>query len=417
MAPMAGDVSTEAIRDYFLTSSTGRAEPDRPSPLFAGRESAIDAIMGSAEKLLRATGPKANLSTVVHGAPGSGKSELLLQLRERLTAREAGDPPIVVVSGGAELLTEAAVFAEALGKQIAPNLLDRLRNKVGLPQGANISLGPFGAGYDRKTDELPRSEVARLNKFARDFGKRATRPVIVLMIDEAQTKLRTARHSPETFVLPFHLAEIDLRVLPVYAGLGNTLGELRECGVSRLADGTRHLMRRLKTTEVTGMSDEALYALTGQPMDKVRRWTDEIVTYAQGWPMHLNHALQAVAGRAAPDWTLDESGFSDAMGDAKRKRARYYADRLYACRKLRPEMFPPWATLFDNEASATESDVARALRLSEPDAETLVDQAVKAGLLEPVQPGRYASPIPSLIDYVNALQRSVGHGANGLGDE
>ena len=65
-------------------------------------------------------------------------------------------------------------------------------------------------------------------------------------------------------------------------------------------------------------------------------------------------------------------------------------------------------------AEATGADVSKALRISREDADALVEQAVQAGLLDAVKSGRYASPIPSLIDHI-AHQQPTGYGAKGLG--
>lgn len=394
----------QAIREYFLETS-GRAERGRPNPLFAGRDEAIQSILRSVERLSRSTGPMESLSTVLYGAPGSGKSEMLAQLRERLGAFET-DLPIAIVSGGADVLTESASFGAAVYEQLDAAAKRRLRNTFKWDI-TNLTLGPIGLTADRKDDRpLPSSERTRMRKVAMDINTGARHPIIVLLIDEAQAKLRTAFQSRRgNHVLAFHEGDFGLKVLPIYAGLGNTLDALRECDVSRLGDGMRHPLRRLPDPELGGMAEEALTALTGRP-DAVRRWADKMVEYAQGWPMHLSHGLRAVASRSSPGWTLNESGFRNAMRDAERKREQYYGDRLYACPQLQPEMFAPWATLFENEAVATQAEVSGALRLSRKDGGALVKQAVGAGLLEEVEPGRYASPIPSLIDHIEGQGRT-----------
>ena len=391
-----GEDRNQAIRTYFLENS-GRAELGDANPLFAGRDEVLNAILRSAERLSRSAGPMANLSTVVYGAPGSGKSELLAQLRERLNALKT-DSPVAVVSGGAELLTEAAAFGGAVYEQLGHETKGRLRDKFRWDVGT-LTLGPIGISAHRENGAPPISQSARIRKVALDLDSGAHRPVIVLLIDEAQARLREARSNPDNFVLDFHMGEVPLKVLPVYAGLGNTPGALSECDVSRLGDDMRHPMSRLSDPDLAAMAGDALNALTGQAPDTIRRWSDEIVNHAQGWPMHLSHVLKAVAGKSAPNWSLDDRGFRDAMTGAERKRTLYYSDRLYACPELKPSFYAAWASLLKDGRPVDESDIARSLNVSDQAAETLARRAVGAGLLEP-GPYGYVSPIPSLLDHI-----------------
>lgn len=305
------------IRAYFA-ETTARAEIDRPSPVFAGRDGAIGPILRDADRLSRAQGPKANLSTVLYGAPGSGKSELLAQLRARLTAMHPSGSPIAVVSGGVALLTDAgalgAAVYEALGSESRKNLRDRFGWNI-----AGLSLGPVGLSLDRKDDRPPGVEENRLRKVAGDINESARNPTVVLMIDEAQGELREAAGASDNFVLAMHKGEAHLKLLPIYAGLGDTPRLLADCHVSRLGYGKDHLMRHLEAHDVAAMAEEALAALAGR---SPHRWVDAIVDHTQGWPMHLTNVLSAVAERATPEWTIDDNGFLDAMRGADRTATR-----------------------------------------------------------------------------------------------
>ena len=88
-------------------------------------------------------------------------------------------------------------------------------------------------------------KTARLRRFVRELNVKVGRkPTVVLLVDEAQRKLHAVadRTGADNFVGAFHDAEIDLKVLPVYAGLGHTPDELRRCGVSRLELKRVHLL-------------------------------------------------------------------------------------------------------------------------------------------------------------------------------
>ena len=395
---MTNGTRRRAIRTYFL-EAPARAETNRPNPLFGGRDDAIEPILRDVGRLARSPGPLANLSTVIHGAPGSGKSELLEQLRAHAGEMNM-DPPVAVVRGDAGTLTDAAAFGAAVCEALGERARKRLRDTFEL-EGGDIALGPLGLTVGRKDAPSPRSERALMREVAGGLNAAANHPTIILAVDEAQGELRDALKARESLVLSLHKGETGLKVLPIYAGLGNTADELQECGVSRLGDGKRRLMRRLPDSDVAAMADEALEALTGLEGLAAVRWVDEIVEYAQGWPMHLSHALRSVAERAAPDWSLDGGGFRDAMRDAGRKRVRYYGDRLRRAEpELRPPMYAAWAGLFGNGNAAYAEDIAAALGLSDDDAYELAGKAVAAGLLERTGMGEYISPIPSLADHI-----------------
>ena len=386
----------QRIREHYLKDSD-RAEIE-PSPVFAGRDKVIEQVLSSVERLTHSPTPRPNLSTVLYGAPGSGKTETMTQIRRRLERMSTPEHPIAVIDAGRDTISEAEAFAADLEEQIDANPDNPLRYI--LDRGGSIGIAGLFQGSIGPKSRDPSSELARMKRLARTIRMTGNNPTIVLMIDEAQQKLNDARDANvRTFAMPFHMGETALKVLPIYAGLGNTPDELARVGVSRLRKGTRHLMRRLSDEYIAGMATEALHAMTGQDDETVQVWSEAIMDKTQGWPMHLNHILGAVAQRAHATWWLDDHEFGKALQDAGRERSQYYGDRLKACRMLKPEMFTAWAGMLKDGRPVTEWDVAEALELSKQDAEALVTQAVKAGLIEPER-SMYIAPIPSMVDHI-----------------
>ena len=407
MTESAPETRKRAIREFFLAKSD-RAKMDQPNPLFAGRDRVIDSVLHDVGRLERSHRPIGDLSTVLHGAPGAGKSETLAQLRARIHALRF-DSPVAIVEGGVDVLTDARALMQSLREQSPPRLRERLKDAWRTMAEVRGGTGGAGLSVGLRPPEPPMWEVTRLKDFARTIGPPEKQPTIILFIDEAQKEVRRAASRDEDFAMAFHKGQAGLKVFPIYAGLGDTLDALRDCGVSRPEDGKRHPLRRLPNRHVAAMAREALIALTGAHSPELGRWANRIVEYTQGWPMHLSHALGAIAERAVPDWRLDNGKFSEAMRDASAKRARYYDDRLNACSRLRPGMHGRWARLFANGFRANVDHVAKAMGLSEDDADSLVAQAVEAGLLE--RDGTlYLSPIPSLIDHIEGLDREARRG-------
>lgn len=406
----------QTIRDYYLDSS-GRAESARPNPLFAGRNTELDSVLRSAARLDRSAAPIENMTAVFYGAPGAGKSELLSQLRVRLGALDTRQP-IVCLRGDIELLTNADAFAEALIRALArPGAKARMTlGAKNIAVGARLDVpGQIGAGLNVAVERGTGGDgdSGRLKRLTAEPYRKAGSPVVVLLVDEAQKKLESVS-GLQNFVLPFHLGETGMKVLAIYGGLGNTLYELGQCGVTRPGDHMCHLILRLDDRHVTDMARQALRATTGQSPDVIDEWASVIAEYAQGWPMHLSHALKAVAGQAHPNgWTLDGAGFHDAMRDAEAKRVRYYGDRLQACDDLDAGQYARWARTLRRIEQVDAGHMADALDLPRSEAKRLVRQAVRAGLLEPVpEGGAYVSPIPSLLDHIESRGRARARSAS-----
>ena len=395
-----------AIREY-LAEHDDRAETDHPNPLFAGREKVMRSTLLSLDRLIAAKRPMPNLTTVVYGAPGAGKSEILEQLRARV-AKMATDAPVIAMDAGSAELTRASAFASTLAR-IAPEAVSRTRGGRRTRWDLEVGVESIRAKFRREVDNTvasSRSEIERLNNLAdnlHEYG--GDPPVIVMLIDEAQGELNDVARTPGNFVMPMHVGKIRLKVLPVCAGLGNTLDALRECGVTRLASGRRHSVGRLRESAARTAAAEALHALAGQGHDILGRWADKTVEVTQGWPMHMSHVFKAAAARARPErWALDDDGFKAALRDAEQERVRYYDDRLAACPALKRRDYRDWAKLVEGmgHVGIDSHQVSEALSIPEDQAETRIAQAVRAGLLEQAGGDAYTAPIPSLTDHIAA---------------
>ncbi len=402
------DDRARAIRDYFLDTS-GRAEPTAPNPLFAGRDTEIDSILHYASKLDRSDTPLANMTALLYGAPGAGKSEILVQLREALTI-SASENPVVLLAGGAELLTEAAAVSTAIYEAAPAPLRNALRHGGWSIDRLSMNVGPVGVVASPKEAPAPVSEVTKLRKIARDLKDAGggLAPTVIFLIDEAQAELAEAQERPDRFVRALHKGETGLKTLTIYGGLGNTEVELGKCGVTRPGDHMMFLLERLEDKHVVDTARRALSVTTAQLPKAVDEWATEIVDYAQGWPMHLSHALRAVAERAhSRGWTMDAAGFASAMRNATHRRDAYYNARLRAGGgTLDPDQYAPWAEMFKDHDRVHEGTVGDALGLSRAKAREVTARAVRAGLIEPYGPW-YVSPIPSLIDHIEGLGREM----------
>ena len=397
---------TQAIRDYFEWNHD-RADASEPNPLFAGRDEELNEVLRYAGALDRSDTPRSNMTGLIYGAPGAGKSEILVQLKVALGATESENPPIVI-NGTGDILMNAGAFAKALYKAAPEPIRGHLREQGWRLDSASVKLGPVGLTARREPDRLPLGgQIDALNDIARHLREAngGLMPTVVLLIDEAQAKLaKVARYPAAHYVLELHLGETDLKTLTVYGGLGNTPDALADCGVTRPGHQMRFPLRCLENPTVRNIAVEALAATTGHAHHAIDEWADTIVAFADGWPAHMNTAIRAVADRArANDWRLDRGGFNAAMTRAHELRRQYCSDRLQRCKSLRPEQFSAWAGLFDGRAFVTEGTIRESLKIDAPEAEALTRKAIHGGLLEQRDPGCYIPPIPSMVAHIAAL--------------
>ena len=402
---------TQAIRDYFERNHD-RAESSEPNPLFAGRDRELNRVLHYANILDRSETPRSNMTALLYGAPGAGKSEMLVQLKAALRATESENPPIVI-DGNGDILMDAGALTTALYTAAPEHIKCNLRDRGWKLNAVSMKFGPIGLTAPREPDQpAPSGQVAALNGVAHQLREvnGGLMPTVVLLIDEAQAKLAmAARHPDEQYALSLHLGETGLKALTVYGGLSNTKNMLDRCGVTRPGHHMNFLLRRLEDDTVYDTAAEALAATTrGADEGTLAAWANDIATFTQGWPAHLSTALHPVIARARENgWSLDRDGFDEAMTVAGERRREYYADRLERCPDLRRPMRKQWVRLFrieEGEQCPDETDVAAEFGLSLQDADALVDSAVAAGLIEPTPDG-YISPIPSLLDHIEDTAR------------
>ncbi len=104
------------------------------------------------------TAPLKNLTRVLYGAPGAGKSEILLHLRERAEALSTPERPVWVVEGSADMLHDAEAFEAQLHRQLPNELRRRLWRQADLSGGLNLEFASLS---------VSRRDVPKLPEFTR----------------------------------------------------------------------------------------------------------------------------------------------------------------------------------------------------------------------------------------------------------
>ncbi len=322
-----------------------------PALYFVGRREVISEIektVGQIDKLIRDRSPAEivesginlsdQLTWLVQGAPGAGKSALQSHLR--MTWAKQADSPIAFKVSTKDLKNEASL-TELIANNIkkgGAEILNRIRV---LELGGSFRW--VGLGGDVKTTEaqqrgpLTMRDLWRLyDKSLSDFIKEQFpekyyleqtaakfRPV-VLMIDEIQN----LKPAGEGLLEHLHLGDHGLPILSVLAGLAWSQSRLAEAGISRLSDEhvetlgalakeetTEALRRMLEEHDIVGFQDAEI-------VEKIARWSN-------GWPQHLHNYMRAFAGELArKEGLLDEVDETEVRKVGGRRRKNYYVQRL-----------------------------------------------------------------------------------------
>ena len=387
-----------------------------PPPVFVGREGVISDILAAAERTRRPGGGRQGepgMTRVVQGAPGSGKSSVLAEIRSRLLGMENDAAPRLLTVSSTRLATEAGVSdvlaaiaaAARTGNKgwraIGGDVFARIRRDV---DGISVA----GAGVTLRAQDIPDpAALAALERTLR--GGTWPRPVI-LAVDEAQN-LPPDKHAPAGRLFRgIHEADPGLPLTLVLAGLGDTPDRAGRMGLTRglkqhplggLSGGeTEELMRGFCTRfgiESAGAEDR-LAALASP---------------CEGWPRHLHFALQAFgsATLAAGGDTARIAWDGVFAAAADSRRAYYRAQRDAAMRRSGNLV---GAVMLGLDRRRSEMDVIKIIErkasFSLPeggwslppgaDAHSFFEHLVHRGALQMDEAGRLHCPIPSFRSFL-----------------
>ena len=397
---------------------TDRAEVGR-EPFFRGRDREFE-VFRKAANSLRA-GQTGGNTMIFQGAPGAGKSALMGECMEAVRRHSTPEAPWVAVSinpgslqspvyvveamvsaANAESerlrqITSGSVATKTLGNLL--NLARKLYRELARRGGGAFGLSVGGRRDGSVTAEQIFHNAAPLLK---NFH-------IVVFVDEAQNS--PAESTTRDVLDCLHRASQGIPLMAAFFGLSDTQDVLRQCGLSRFADGRIVNLEPLAHEDAACAIGDALvaYDFAGTSEDRAI-WVERLAELSQGWPQHINR-VSVAAARVL----LEQGGrmegclLEQALQRGQERKDDYYAGRL-AAGSARAWVYKQMALAAEERDGVLSYD--RIDRLTEgarnKTGET-VDQfltdALHAGLLAPANnlPDHYNIPIPSLADYLRAL--------------
>ena len=368
------------------------------SPIFVGREREIEHVTRQADLAGEAHAEGRNTqgaTIVITGCPGSGKSAFLGHFARTFAKLELTNTVLIPVECSHLELT--ARNKKELQADLAELATEK---KNGLHETFQALLKDAGQAL-----KLPNTFERLEQKIGNEAGKRT---VVCLLVDEIQNV--TEASAPAIQML--HTRAFSPPVLPIYAGLDDSVDELKRTGrISRLSANAHMTMGALRegcAAEATERLFER-YRVRGDAGTRAA-WAKAIDDEALGFAQHLHVALQAACGVL-----IDSRGTARAEDAAEVKhRARAGRERFYASKITDAVKVHAHAVLdvvhraTRTKTPLTEMDLAEwakesmnkharlSMEYSNDEALALVERMRRQGILHLSAQDRAAVPIASL---------------------
>ncbi|MCY4152302.1 MAG: ATP-binding protein [Aestuariivita sp.] len=258
---------------------------------FTGRTAYINHIQkacADSVKKRQAKRPITSATRLFYGAPGAGKTSFLTELKKRAQCGDLGTsvPHIMSInhtrlSNEKDLVLEMAQHLETDGvfRTIA-------QEQVGM--GANILSILKGSIQHTQTRHPPDATFGQLSALYKALKHQ--RPIL-LCVDEIQNIEPDAK----AMLSLLHEGNHGLPIIPVYAGLGNSLNLLMDHGVSRPVSGYIHSVGALAPHEAKECVEWMLKAFDVDMTDAEDNWPEILAQCSDCWPQHLHNGMRALA--------------------------------------------------------------------------------------------------------------------------
>ena len=405
---------------------TDRAEAGR-EPFFYGRDDEYEVFQGAANSLR--SGIVGGGTMVFQGAPGAGKSALMLECMEAVKRQSTPDDPWIAVSirpqtikSSVDVVMDLVITANEesnrLSKMVSNEISWNLKNLLQMGEKlygelAERGVGVAGFTVGGKSQAEHRSDITMTSsRVFRNAAPLLEKFHIVVFVDEAQNTpvADTTRGVMDCLHNP--IAKISL--VTAFFGLSDTEQVLRRCGLSRFADKRLVNLESLSMESASGSFRRLLDAYYTGDAEEKAVWANALAELSQGWPQHINR-IGVAAGQVirTNKGRLERGLLSQALDKGTERKHDYYAGRLAAATN------PPWVYKklalaavkkqgeFVNTLSYDEIDLLTevARKRKGESIEEFLTNALHAGLLCPARGmlDHYKIPIPSLGDYLRAL--------------
>ena len=332
-----------------------------PPPVFVGRKEILQDIEATSRRSWK--GSEALVhgnpgeTRVVQGAPGAGKSSIIVELTNRLQEKNRdfeGTPsaPVPrVVNISPEMVVEnlpsvLSILAGAAG--LSTSAWWNLNTKISA--GATIGVAHLEGevGKPSRNQKKPES----ISELAEIHPPNKWQAPVIVAIDEAQRFDGGRFTAHARFLQSIHDSKLGLPLMLVLAGLGDTAERASDMSLTR---GKKvHEIGSLDPEEVGGFMLSCCRRFGMNPLGHEERIM-ELAAPCEGWPRHLHFALQTL-GREALKSGGDLSGvaWKKIRQEAAQSRTRYYQGQQSPTMKIASALVGKVLVEFQNKSKITD---------------------------------------------------------------
>ena len=419
--PFPKPVPIEPFSETAWLRRTDRAESGR-KPFFTGRDAEYEVFRSALESL--EDGVIGGGTMIFQGAPGAGKTALMLECMEAVRQHSSPEDPWAAAAISPDTLVSAsqtmavmlsAVSSESrrLAQSASKTIAGKLSEYASLGQRLCRELSERGGGVGgvsigRRAQQGP-DEMRRAEPVFMNAAPLLGRFHLAVFVDEAQNL--PVRETTRGVMRCLHNPPECIPLVAAFFGLSDTRAVLNECGLSRFADQRVTHLEALSMEDASGSLRRMLDAYYAGAEAEKTHWSVKLAQLSQGWPQHVSRVgLAAGLVMRNNNGKLERHLLDEALQRGAERKNGYYAERL-AAGLMDPEFYKLLALAAGSRAHGTLSRkelrclAASELEETQVSFDDFLSNALHAGLLSPVTeiPYHYRFPIPSLSDYLRAL--------------
>ena len=321
---MTNSFDTEKLQDFLST------EDRQISPFFSGRKNIQYTIEVKSENIgLRyskdpSSNPAASETHVIMGAPGIGKTSLLSKIRQNciveLNDASCNHKIIPIIIGAPSKLTFEylhTIIHETVSELDNEISISSVKDSVKTSLNAitSVSALGFGVGFQggkKGKPALPKNHT------------------ILMMIDEIQS-IPIDKNSEVTQVLQqLHTGSRSYPILPVFAGLSNSISVLQQNNISRFGTNAERTLAPLGKSEVIEAVEKFMdyFHVTTNPILTLS-WAKRTHEWSEGWPKHVENTMRSLGEELLEhDGDLSKVPYHAVRLRATKRRIDYYNTRF-----------------------------------------------------------------------------------------